>query len=83
MDTLLDKFGRVVIPKQIRENLGLQPGAKIHIEEDECEIRLIPLHGEPDVKMKEGVLVFTGTATGDIRNALRNLREERTKGMGF
>ena len=27
METTLDRFGRVVIPKQVRDDLGLKPGA--------------------------------------------------------
>jgi len=27
METTLDKFGRIVIPKRVRDDLGLKPGA--------------------------------------------------------
>ena len=38
MVTKLDKFGRLLIPKSIRKNLGLKPGAAVHLEESGKEI---------------------------------------------
>lgn len=77
MQTTLDRFGRVVIPKQVRDDLGLKPGAVLEIEEVEQKIFLKPMHGEPHVVTKDGVLVFSGTAIGDIVGAIRSHRRER------
>lgn len=80
METALDRFGRIVIPKQVRDDLGLRPGTVLRIEEVEQEIILKPAHGEPHTVIKEGVLVFSGKAAGDIVEAVRNHREERLSG---
>ena len=32
METILDRFGRVVIPKKVREDLGLEPGVVLKIK---------------------------------------------------
>jgi AbrB family looped-hinge helix DNA binding protein len=77
METTLDRFGRVVIPKQVRDDLGLKPGAVLEIEEVEQKIFLKPMHGEPHVVTKDGVLVFSGTAIGDIVGAIRTHRQKR------
>lgn len=77
MKTTLDRFGRVVVPKDIRDRLGLRPGAEIEIEEKEYEIVLKPVEDEPLLMVKEGVLVYSGSATGDLREAVRAHREER------
>ena len=66
METTLDRFGRVVIPKQVRDDLGLKPGTVLEIEEVEQEIILKPADREPHVAIKDGVLVFSGAAAGDI-----------------
>jgi AbrB family looped-hinge helix DNA binding protein len=66
MKARLDCFGRVVAPKDIRDRLGLQPGAEIEIDEKENAIVLKPVEQGSSVMMKEGILVYSGTATGDI-----------------
>jgi AbrB family looped-hinge helix DNA binding protein len=86
--TTIDKLGRVVIPKEIREDLGLDPGTTLQIEREADALRLRPLHGESNLEERRGVLVFTGEPQGDLKRAverdrdarlghLANLREER------
>jgi AbrB family looped-hinge helix DNA binding protein len=77
MKAALDRFGRVIIPKRIREHLGLDAGTMLSIEENEGAILLKPIVEMSHVEMKDGVLVFTGKATGDLENAVRKHREER------
>lgn len=77
LEAVVDKFGRVVIPKQVRDDLGLKPGSVLQIEEAEQEVIMKPLHAEPKLINKGGVLVFSGTATGDIAEAVRVYREKR------
>ena len=79
METRLDKFGRVVIPKPIRDDLDLQPGSVLEIKEVDQRILLEPVQEEPHVVMKKGVLVFSGAAQGDIEEAIRSHRQERLK----
>ncbi len=77
MKTTLDRFGRVVVPKDIRDRLGLRPGTEIEIDEKGNEVVLKPVEHEPALMVKEGVLVYSGKAIGDIRGAIRAHREER------
>lgn len=79
MKTTLDRFGRVVVPKDIRDRLGLRPGAEIEIDEKENAVVLKPVEHEPVLMVKEGVLVYSGKAVGDIRGAVRAHREERVR----
>ena len=79
MKTTLDRFGRVVVPKNIRDRLGLRPGTEIEIDEKGTEVVLKPVEHEPSLTMKRGILVYSGTATGDIRGAVRAHREERLR----
>lgn len=81
METTLDKFGRVVIPKEIRDDLGLRPGEVIQIEESGDEVVLKPLREKSPLNIKDGVLVFTGSSTGDITGAVSSHRGERLKKM--
>jgi AbrB family looped-hinge helix DNA binding protein len=79
METTLDKFGRVIIPKQIRDHLGLKSGEVLHVEGLEDEVLLKPLREESPLHSKEGVLVFSGTAMGNMMEPVRAHREEQLK----
>ncbi len=82
MKTTIDRFGRVVVPKDIRDRLGLKPGAEIEIDEQGNEVVLKPVERETPLKLEEGVLVFTGNATGDLMEAVRTHRVERLLKVG-
>lgn len=79
METTLDRFGRVVIPKEVRDILGLKPGELLKVEQSDDEVILKPLREEPPIKVKDGVLVYTGIATGNLMEAVRGHREERLR----
>jgi AbrB family looped-hinge helix DNA binding protein len=79
METTLDRFGRIVIPKKIREDFNLKAGTQIQIEENEKSIILTPVHGEPNLRIKEGVLVFSGVPLEDLGKSLTKHRQERLK----
>ena len=79
MQTTIDRFGRIVLPKKLRDNLNIEPGSQIHIEESGQDIILKPIHGEPNLRIKEGVLVFSGVPQGNLSNALAKHREEPIK----
>lgn len=66
----LDKFGRLVLPKSIRDDLGLRPADKLEaIEKDDCII-LRPIHRNEAIKSAGGVLVFSGRAENDLTSAV-------------
>jgi AbrB family looped-hinge helix DNA binding protein len=79
METTIDRFGRIVIPKEIRDDFNLKPGSPIRIEESDQVIILKPLQGEVNLHWKDGVLVFSGTPLGDLTKALEKHREDRVK----
>ena len=82
METKLDKFGRVVIPKEVRDRCGIGPGTVMEVESAGEQIVLRPARGENRLAMHNGVLVFTGKVEGDlvdIVGAIRKDREERIK----
>jgi len=79
MVATLDKFGRIVIPKRVRDDLGLSPGAILRVEEGEKRIVLEPVEHREALAVKEGILVFTGEVDGDIEQALKRDRENRSR----
>jgi AbrB family looped-hinge helix DNA binding protein len=81
LQVTVDRFGRVVIPKAIRNDLGLSSGSVLAIEETEKGILLRVVGDEPNVIDKNGVLVFTGAATGDLGDAVRTHRDSRLQSI--
>jgi len=77
MKVTLDPSGRLVIPKAMRDALGLGPGSTLEIEVREDALLLRPRRSEPDLVVEDGVLVFTGEAAGDFGTAVENHRRER------
>jgi len=85
MEATLDKFGRIVIPKQVRDDLGLSPGSIFRVEEGENGILLKPVEHREALVVKDGVLIFTGEVEGDIEQAVqrdRELRSRKLAGLG-
>lgn len=81
METSVDRFGRIVIPKKIRDDFNLKAGTPIHISESDQAIILTPVQGEPNLRLKEGVLVFTGKPIEDLGDAVIKHREDRIKSI--
>lgn len=77
----LDKFGRMVLPKAMRNAMGLKPGDQFEAVGEADRIILRPLHGEPPVRSQGGVLVFAGRCEGELDKAVADLRDERLKGL--
>lgn len=82
METTLDKFGRIVLPKSVRDDLGLKPGAVLKIEQNNQRILMQPVNEEPHLVAKNGVLVFSGAATEDLEGAIQAHRQERLSKAG-
>ena len=77
---IIDKAGRVVIPKPLREKLHLEPGDALEIENTGEQITLRPVRGTGPLTKEHGVWVFrtgqplSASATDDL---LEQIREER------
>jgi AbrB family looped-hinge helix DNA binding protein len=78
-ETSLDRFGRVVIPKETRDHFGLEPGSALIVEEREDGVLLRPASAPAALRLKKGVLVFSGELTRDAQDALRGQREDRIR----
>lgn len=77
MVTTLDKFGRVIIPKKLREQLGITPETTLHIEEDGKRIIIEPVQEAEPLIEREGVLISTGKLRADAAELLTRERKRR------
>ena len=77
---IIDKAGRVVIPKPLREELNLEPGDALDVESAGEQITLRPVRGIGPLTKERGVWVFhvgqplPASATDKM---LQQIREER------
>ena len=65
MKTVVDSVGRIVVPKPLRDALGLQPGTEVEISRYGAGLQLLPAGRTARLVLEEGVLVATGDASID------------------
>jgi AbrB family looped-hinge helix DNA binding protein len=77
---VIDKAGRIVIPKPLREELNLEPGDALEMDSAGEQITLRPVRGTGPLTKEHGVWVFRAgqplpaSATDEM---LQKIREER------
>lgn len=84
MEVTIDDYGRIVIPKSIRDRLGLQSGTALEIgiqSDDEAEgtITLTPKRQTPPLQQKGPLLVHTGELSEERFEVAEHLRGTRQK----
>jgi AbrB family looped-hinge helix DNA binding protein len=80
MKTHLDKFGRIVIPHAMREDMGLKPGDPLEVSWTGSEIRIKPAVEESPMVLREGILIYdAGSEEGVIDSSLEEERRRRMR----
>jgi AbrB family looped-hinge helix DNA binding protein len=69
MATTIDKAGRVVIPKHLRDELGLRDGVELLVTSDGVGIRIEPLATGGKVVERNGRLVVESSTGRGITEA--------------
>jgi AbrB family looped-hinge helix DNA binding protein len=78
--TTLDKAGRLVLPKTLRDELQLKPGDSLELESGDGQVTLRPARPRARLRKKRGVWVLhtEGPLPANIvEDTIRRLREER------
>jgi AbrB family looped-hinge helix DNA binding protein len=75
----VDKFGRIVIPKKIRQELGIRDNSAVFIETGANGLLLKPEKSVPFIKDMDGIIVVCSEASGDFSGFLDEEREKRIK----
>lgn len=76
----LDRAGRVVLPKTLRDQMHLSPGDTLDITVKGDEMTLRPRRGATPLQKERGVWVFRSgkpLTAGDTEETLRNIRAQR------
>ena len=85
---VIDKAGRIVIPKRLREELHLVAGDTLEMESTGEEIMLRPVRGTGPLTKEHGVWVFhsgqplPASVTGEIVQQIREERDLANLGKG-
>jgi AbrB family looped-hinge helix DNA binding protein len=58
----IDKAGRIVVPKPLRERMGLRAGVELEVEEVSGGLTLKPLSDGPSMIREDGFWVHQGVA---------------------
>jgi AbrB family looped-hinge helix DNA binding protein len=79
MITTLDKFGRVIIPKRLREHLGINSETALNISEDNKRIVIELVKEKTPIVNRDGILVFTGKLEKKRNDLIRSDRNKRMR----
>lgn len=72
MRTTIDKAGRLVIPRSLRDRIGLAGGGEVELELDGAAVRIEPVvHGE--LRQDGGLLVIPAVGTPLTGRIVREL----------
>jgi AbrB family looped-hinge helix DNA binding protein len=76
----LDKAGRVMIPKPLRQELRLGPGDTLQLESEGEQITLRPMRPKALLKKEFGVWVYQGEPTrASVIDVIDRDREKRLR----
>ena len=78
----LDKAGRVVIPKPVRDEMHLDAGDELELLLEGESLTLRPVRVPTRLRKKDGIWVFGGTGritAEETDSVLRGVREQRNK----
>jgi AbrB family looped-hinge helix DNA binding protein len=85
MNLHIDKAGRIVLPKAIRQQLGITPDSPLELVPSADGVLLRRTADKPMMRQIDGVWVHQGTSTAtadaDWSNIVDSTREERATGV--
>jgi AbrB family looped-hinge helix DNA binding protein len=77
--TQLTPKGQILVPKNLRRKLGLKPGGKVHMAEDDGRLILTPVPDDP-IEAATGFLKGKFSLTQDLLREHRNEARRERKG---
>ena len=84
MTVTIDSAGRIVVPKSVRDKLGLAAGTEMELEEQDGMMTLVPANRTSPLVKKNGRWVFTGKLPSgfDLTKFIEEEREAHIRESG-
>ena len=83
MTLRMDRSGRIILPKRLRERCGFKPGRKLDLVEQRGGVLLRPAEEQPSMVQVDGLWVHQGTLEpgANWERTLGEIREERIQSL--
>jgi AbrB family looped-hinge helix DNA binding protein len=79
----IDKAGRIVIPKKMRDAMGLASGSRLRVECAGDRLVIEPPVEEARLEMRDGLLVLVGGGRRTVEDVNREIQEQRERRIQF
>src|ERR1039458_3514379 len=79
----IDKAGRIVVPKKMRDALHLTPGTRLKVERSGDTLTLEQDLPEPKLEMIDGLWVMTGAPRLTVEDVNAMIDEQRERRMRY
>lgn len=81
MRVRMDRAGRVILPKTIRDRHGFKSGTDLDLSETPDGVTLKPIRSKPSLIKKGSILVYSGEVPreSDLLKAIDEEREDRIR----
>lgn len=81
MSLTIDEYGRVLIPKNVRDAYGLSAGTSLKLEKMDDRIALVPVNLDEACSVDEdGMPIYHGDVETDAVSLVKRSRRDRTIG---
>jgi AbrB family looped-hinge helix DNA binding protein len=84
MELVIDKAGRIVIPKPVRQELRLEAGDALELNREGEILHLRPVRSQIPLHREHGIWVYRGASAGaavDADSLLAAIREQRIRDL--